>query len=169
MKRMTQVMSVTWLVVAACSGASVQSEFQTVASELNGARGNFQAETTAAPATTAAPEGARVLPEVLGFQATDRKIIYDGYMQLQAAVTRDAFDAITALMEASGGFIAAASVSEVSGDEQPQIELTVRLPATSSASPLTVSAPWPTRWFRSPSVARMSPPSLSTSKPNSRT
>jgi hypothetical protein len=116
------------LLMAACSGASTD-EFRTVAGELGGSGG---VATTAAATTTAAPEttadGQRA---ILGAPAaTDRKVIYDGQIRLQAAETRKAMDAIVALVEGAGGFIAAANVSETSGDDdQPLISLTLRLPA----------------------------------------
>jgi hypothetical protein len=68
----------------------------------------------------------------------DRKVIYDGQMQLEAADTRAAFDRIIALVQGSGGFVAATSIGDTTeADEQPTIFLTVRLPADNLTATLT--------------------------------
>ena len=69
---------------------------------------------------------------------TDRKVIYDVQMQLEAADTRAAFDRIIALVQGSGGFVAATTIGDTSEeDEQPTISVTLRLPADNLTATLT--------------------------------
>jgi hypothetical protein len=68
----------------------------------------------------------------------DRKVIYDGQMQLEAADTRAAFDRIIALVQGSGGFVAATNIGNTTErDEQPSISVTLRLPADNLTATLT--------------------------------
>ncbi len=61
---------------------------------------------------------------------SDRKVIYDGQMQLEAADTRAAFDRIVALVQGSGGFVAATSIGDTGErDEQPTISITLAAPS----------------------------------------
>lgn len=128
------------MVLGACSGTAA-TDFQTISSNPGG---------EASPTTTAAgsetttdgerdvaaydeESGPTGVPSV-----NDRKVIYDGQMQLEAADTRAAFDRIIALVQASGGFVAATSIGETSEqDEQPTISVTLRLPADNLTATLT--------------------------------
>lgn len=119
-----------WL--AACGGTATR-QFDTVSGELNVAGSGAPVTTSAAAATTAAPRGesdeAQVGPTGIP-AASDRKVIYDGQMQLEASDTRATFDQIVHLVQTSGGFIAATGVGDTTDDQdQPTISLTVRLPA----------------------------------------
>lgn len=61
---------------------------------------------------------------------SDRKVIYDSRMQLEAASTRDAYERITVLVQSAGGFVASATVEETeAAEDQPNISLVLRLPA----------------------------------------
>lgn len=129
-KRIVTLLAVL-VVLAACSGNAGES-FQTISSDLNGSAA--ATTTTAASAETTAAGGAERTDEesgVAGVPAvSDRKVIYDGQMQLEAADTRAAFDRIIALVQGSGGFVAATSIGDTSErDEQPTISVTLRLPA----------------------------------------
>jgi hypothetical protein len=67
------------------------------------------------------------------FETQDgRHVIRTASMQLHAAETRAAFEEIVSLVEANGGFVAAANVYPTSGeDDQPDVEMTLRVPAES--------------------------------------
>ncbi len=121
---------ITWLMtvgvlVAACGGST--------GSAFEPADGGEALLTTAAPETTIA--GAALDEDESGRDlgvptASDRKVIYDGHMQLQAADTRAVFDQITVMAQAEGGFVASAVVEETEeAEDQPNISVVVRLPA----------------------------------------
>lgn len=130
MKRRLLIGLAGLLLLAACSGSGTSQSFDTVAGELN-------AGGSAAPATTAAATDSDLRGEdeaqigPTGIPAvSDRKVIYDGQMQLEASDTRATFDQIVQLIQTSGGFIAATGIGDTTDDqEQPTISLTVRLPA----------------------------------------
>ncbi len=59
-----------------------------------------------------------------------RQVIRHANLQLHAGDTRAAYDDIVALVRSAGGFLASAQVYPTSGeDDQPQITMTVRVPA----------------------------------------
>lgn len=129
------------MVLGACSGTSADG-FQTISSNLGGEEAPTTT-TAAAPETTVAGERDMAaydeesaptgVPSV-----NDRQVIYDGQMQLEAADTRAAFDRIIALVQGSGGFVAATSIGDTTEeDEQPTISLTLRLPADNLTATLT--------------------------------
>jgi hypothetical protein len=122
MKRTTlSLLVVTGLLLAACAGSGATTTFE-------GATGSDTTpETNAAgrpgfESTDGDPTG---VPQV-----TDRKVVYNGRLQLQAAQTRGAFNEIVRLVEAAGGYVASTSIGEASGNtQQPVINLVIRLPA----------------------------------------
>ena len=60
----------------------------------------------------------------------DRQVIRQASLQLHASDTREAFDEIIRLTEMAGGFVAHANVFPFDGEnEQPEVSLTVRIPA----------------------------------------
>jgi len=121
---------VVLMVLGACSGTAGQG-FQAISPDLD--ESAAPTTTTAASASTADEPGSPGMPAV-----SDRKVIYDGYMELEAADTRAAFDRIIALVQGSGGFVAATSIGDTSErDEQPTISLTLRLPADNLTATLT--------------------------------
>lgn len=92
----------------------------------------------AAVTTTAADDGVggftRSAPgevEVALEEIDDREVIRRASLQLHSADTREAFDEIVRLTESVGGFVADANVFPSEGDEdsQPDVALTVRIPA----------------------------------------
>ena len=140
MKKRIVALLALLMVIGACSGTDA-TDFQTISSDLGG--DGSPATTAAGSETTTDGEqdvaaydeesGPTGVPSV-----NDRKVIYDGQMQLEAADTRAAFDRIIALVQASGGFVAATSIGETSEeDEQPTISITLRLPADNLTATLT--------------------------------
>jgi hypothetical protein len=126
-------MAVTLLLAACATGGATTTTFETTSGALNGAA----TTTTGAPAP-AGEEGAFYDQRQLGVPATDRKVIYDAQMQLEDAQTRATFERLTALVQGSGGFVAAATVQEVEEeDDQPFISMTVRVPADRLTATLT--------------------------------
>ena len=125
------------VVLGACSGASADG-FQTISSNLGG----DPSPTTTTAASQAPVDRDQAADEEAGPtgmpSVDDRKVIYDGQMQLEASDTRAAFDRIIALVQGAGGFIAATSIGDTTEeDEQPTISLTLRLPADSLTATLT--------------------------------
>lgn len=118
------------LMLAACSAGAattttVSDTFTTTAAALS-AGGAFaeQGDADESPIGVVSP--------------TDRKVIYDAEMQLEDAETRATFERLTALVQGSGGFVAAATVQEVEEeDDQPFISMTVRVPADRLTATLT--------------------------------
>jgi hypothetical protein len=127
------------MVLGACSGTSADGS-QTISSNVGGVES--PTTTAAGSETTAGGETDRATDEESGPTGVpvvnDRKVIYDGQMQLEAADTRAAFDRIIALVQGSGGFVAATSIGDTTEeDEQPTISLTLRLPADNLTATLT--------------------------------
>lgn len=76
----------------------------------------------------------------VSFEAVDeRKVIRRASLQLHASDTRAAFDEIVRLIESAGGFVAKAHVHPFDGEEgaQPDIEMTLRVPADDLTSTMT--------------------------------
>ena len=136
-KRIVAFLSVL-VVLAACT-ATTADEFQTISGNIGGSEA--ETTTTAASATTIPGESDFAAEErgVVGTPSvSDRKVIYDGQMQLEAADTRAAFDRIVALVQGSGGFVAATSIGDTyERDEQPTISITLRLPADNLTATLS--------------------------------
>ncbi|HKX76872.1 MAG TPA: DUF4349 domain-containing protein [Acidimicrobiia bacterium] len=124
MKRTIGLMALA-LLFTACAGAGT-SATQTISGDLGAAP-----STTVAQTGTTAGAGEETDAGDVGIPpASDRKVIYDGRMQLQAANTRAVFDQITALAQNAGGFVASAVVEETEeADDMPDISVVVRLPA----------------------------------------
>ncbi len=67
-----------------------------------------------------------------------REVIRRASLQLHAADTRDAFERIVEMVEASGGFVANANVAPTNGDDDaPAISLTLRVPADQLTNTMT--------------------------------
>ena len=137
-KRRIVALLAVLVVLGACSGTTADG-FQGVASNLGGSEP--ATTTTAASATTVAdePDDAGAESGLAGVPSvTDRKVIYDGQMQLEAADTRAAFDRIIALVQGSGGFVAATNIGDTSErNDQPTISVTLRLPADNLTATLS--------------------------------
>ncbi|MEX2625210.1 MAG: DUF4349 domain-containing protein [Acidimicrobiia bacterium] len=129
MKRRIALLMMSVLTLAACAqGAATTTTSQAAATTTAAAE-----ETGAGFARADFDEyDVGVVPPI------DRKVIYDASMQLEAAKTRLVFDRLTALVQGSGGFVAAATVQEVEDDDdQPFISMTVRVPADRLTATLT--------------------------------
>jgi hypothetical protein len=136
MKRRTALLIAATLMLAACApGGGIDKAFDTTAGSLSDG-GNV-----AAPTTTAGQgqgQEGDVQRQLGVVPPTDRKVIYDAEMQLEDAETRATFERLTALVQGSGGFVAAATVQEVDEeDDQPFISMTVRVPADRLTATLT--------------------------------
>lgn len=122
MKRRIALLMMSVLTLAACAqGAATTTTMPGAATTTTAA-----ADATSRDLAGADQDGYQVgvVPPI------DRKVIYDATMQLEAAKTRLVFDRLTALVQGSGGFVAAATVQEVEDDDdQPFISMTVRVPA----------------------------------------
>jgi hypothetical protein len=127
------------MVLAACSGTSADG-FQTISSNLGGDPAPTTTTAASQPQAPSERDQAAYDEESgpTGVMAVDdRKVIYDGQMQLEAADTREAFDRIIALVQGSGGFVASTSIGDTTEEnEQPTISLTLRLPADSLTATL---------------------------------
>jgi hypothetical protein len=130
MKRRIALLVAATLTLAACAtGAATTTTFETTGAALG--------EAPATTATGSVEEGD--VDDFVGvLTPTDRKVIYDAEMQLEDAETRATFERLTALVQGSGGFVAAATVQEVEEeDDQPFISMTVRVPADRLTATLT--------------------------------
>ncbi|MCZ6568438.1 MAG: DUF4349 domain-containing protein [Actinobacteria bacterium] len=68
----------------------------------------------------------------------DRKVIRRASLQLHASDTRATFDEIVRLTESVGGFVANANVFPFEGeDAQPDVSMTLRIPADQLTSVMT--------------------------------
>ena len=135
MKRRIALLIAATVMLAACTTQGGRA-FDTTAGSLSAGPA---ATTTTAPDSTSAEEDEGRGAANLGVPTpTDRKVIYDAAMQLEDAETRATFERLTALVQGSGGFVAAATVQEVEEeDQQPIISMTVRIPADRLTATLT--------------------------------
>jgi hypothetical protein len=112
------------LVVTACAGRdqAVSEDAEALEEDASGATGGAE--------TPGVGEGddARIVLET----QNGRQVIRTASMQLHAGETRAAFEEIVALVESKGGFVASANVYPTNGeDDQPDVEMTLRVPAES--------------------------------------
>ncbi len=139
MRRLALILA-TGIVLAACNGGGEGAETTFAGDRLTDG-GAFasggEAATTTAAAEEAAPPGDGAIAVDLEV-AQDRKVIRQAQLQLEADDTRAAIDRIIALAEASGGFVADATVHPVEGeDDQPAANITLRIPATELTEVMT--------------------------------
>ena len=138
MRRLALILAMG-IVLAACNGGGEASDTTFAGDRLTDgaafASGEEEATTTAGSETTAPVEGAIAVDLQV---AQDRKVIRQAQLQLEADDTRAAIDRIIALAEASGGFVADATVHPVEGeDDQPAANLTLRIPAAELTEVMT--------------------------------
>ncbi len=131
MKKLTMTLILV-LLLAACAGDSAGETFSEIGAGLDGG-GDGQAvaatDTTVAGAEAPAEDADAVAVDL--DLVSDRKVIRQASLTLQADDTRAAFDRIVELTEAAGGFVAAAEVQPVEGeDDQPSVVMTVRIPTS---------------------------------------
>jgi hypothetical protein len=121
MRRTTALLMALGLTLGACAGTEASTETAVGSGtlvETGGASGENEAPSDAA--------NTRVDIEL----TNGRKVVRRASLELHAADTRDAYQQIIDLVESTGGFLADANVLPTTGkDEQPQISMTVRIPA----------------------------------------
>jgi hypothetical protein len=126
MKRLTITAVGLVLLLAACSGEETAANFSEIGDGLAAEEAAAAQDIDEARAATT-PEGGVVELELAATE--DRKVIRHAQLQLEADDTREAFDRIVTLVEASGGFVATADVLPVEGEEdQPEVVMTLRVP-----------------------------------------
>ena len=135
MKRRIALLIAATVMLAACTTQGGRA-FDTTAASLSA--GPAATTTTASESTSAEEDDARGAGNLGVPTPTDRRVIYDAAIQLEDAETRATFERLTALVQGSGGFVAAATVQEVEEeDQQPIISMTVRVPADRLTATLT--------------------------------
>ncbi len=136
MKRLTVIVLLAAL-LAACGSASGGDSSETF-SEIGGA---LYGDGAAEPAAAQEDEARDVSDEESVVEVavvSDRKVIRQASLTLQADDTRAAFDRIVQLTEAAGGFVAGAEVQPVEGeDDQPYVTMTLRIPAAALTETMT--------------------------------
>lgn len=132
MKRLTLILILALVTVACAQGASEEPALM----EPEGALGAPSALPVEPDFEEAGFDQAGVTFERgadvdVAFNVVDgRKVIRNASLSLRADNTRAAYDRIVTLVESVGGFVAQASVFPAEGEEaQPEISLTVRIPA----------------------------------------
>ncbi|CAN5769594.1 DUF4349 domain-containing protein [soil metagenome] len=131
MKRLTMILTLA-LVVAACA----ESDSTTDLTQLSGGAvsPDFAEDSDRVAVEAAAPaEG-----EQVSFSTPDgRKVIHRAAITIEANDTRSVFEAVQGLVADSGGFLESATVADpVSGEDQPRIELVLRIPSADLAGTL---------------------------------
>jgi hypothetical protein len=122
MKRLLALILAGGLLMTACAGDD-SGEAADVTMAAAGGDGGEEAFDQANP-----EEGVAVDVDFEG--TSQREVIRRASLQLHAANTRETFDEIVAMVESTGGFVANADVFPTSNeDEQPQIAMTLRIPA----------------------------------------
>ena len=132
MKRLAVLLALG-LVIAACSAADDSGAFGETA--LSGAAtGTVPASIDDESFAEEAPANFDVRLDVV----VDRKVIRQASLQLHASDTRATFDEIVRLTESVGGFVANANVFPFEGeDAQPDVSMTLRIPAGQLTSVMT--------------------------------
>jgi len=135
MKRLAVLLALG-LVIAACSAGDDSGAFGETGLGTIGAIGTDEnaASTDAESFTGEAPANFDVRLDVV----VDRKVIRQASLQLHASDTRATFDEIVRLTESVGGFVANANVFPFEGeDAQPDVSMTLRIPAGQLTSVMT--------------------------------
>lgn len=112
------------MVMAACSGgdSATQATFENVGGELSG-DGGADRDLADVPA---APEG-----EGVSFDTPEeRKVIHTASISIEGEDTRETYRRIQQMVDDADGFIQSATVADVeTGQDQPRIDLVIRIPA----------------------------------------
>lgn len=133
MKRLA-VLLAFGLVLAACAAGDESGAFGETALSTIGASGTVPASIDAESLAAEAPANFDVRLDVV----VDRKVIRQASLQLHASDTRATFDEIVRLTESVGGFVANANVFPFEGeDAQPDVSMTLRIPADQLTSVMT--------------------------------
>jgi len=133
MKRLAVLLALG-LVIAACTADDDSGAFGETALSTIGASGTVPASIDAESLAGEAPANLDVRLDVVA----DRKVIRRASLQLHASDTRATFDEIVRLTESVGGFVANANVFPFEGeDAQPDVSMTLRIPADQLTSVMT--------------------------------
>lgn len=112
------------MVMAACSGgdSATEATFENVGGELSG-DGGADRDLADVPA---APEG-----EGVSFDTPEeRKVIHTASISIEGEDTRETYRRIRQMVDDADGFIQSATVADVeTGQDQPRIDLVIRIPA----------------------------------------
>jgi hypothetical protein len=122
------------LTLASCSG-DAEGDFLEVSSGLDGGGDNVSTAVTTEAAAEEAPAPGEFPDEEI---ATDRQVIRQANLELQADNTRDAFEDIVRLVESVGGFVSSATVLPVTNEgDQPEVTMVLRVPTDELSAVLT--------------------------------
>lgn len=131
MKKLALILGLV-MMVAACAGgdSATDGTFQNVGDELSSDGG---ADRDLAGEEPAAPEG-----EGVSFSDTaNRKVIRTASISIEAGDTRAVYQRVQEMVDAANGFIQSAQVADVeTGQDQPRIDLVIRIPADDLSSTL---------------------------------
>ncbi|HEY6627446.1 MAG TPA: DUF4349 domain-containing protein [Acidimicrobiia bacterium] len=124
MKKLTLILALG-LALAACGGDSGET-FSEVSSGLDGGGGAVPESMTTVAASAESPDELSYDEEM----NSERQVIRNASLELQADDTRSAFEEIVDLIEGAGGFVASATVEPVDSEtDQPVVSMVLRVPA----------------------------------------
>ncbi len=121
------------LALSACGGASTAETFYEIGDDLDGGQGASGTDNESGTREKAPFETINLDLAV----TSDRKVIRNVSLQLEANETRSTYERIVTIAEANGGFVAFAEVSPAEDEEEPFIQLTVRIPSSNLTPALT--------------------------------
>ncbi len=138
MRREIVLIGVLGFLLAACGGGDAA---ETIGDTGNGSQAApaLYGNNTPAVDPMDSDEGRDASGEKLTFDiavTTDRRVIRSVSLQLAADDTRAAYEAIAAIAEQNGGFVAAAEVSPTGDGGQPFVRITVRVPSANLSDTL---------------------------------
>jgi len=126
MRRTIAVMIATGLTLSACAGDMGTDERAATMEMAGGGESMQPGEAPSEGAVFSDGESMTVALDV----AEGRRVVRQASLELHAGDTRATYERVIDLVESVGGFLANANVYPTSGqDEQPQISMTVRIPA----------------------------------------
>jgi hypothetical protein len=139
MRRVIVAIGIMGLVLTACGGEDAVETFSEIGSGLNGgeAPAFYDDGETVTPSDTDEARSISGEKYTFDFAVTaDRKVIRNVSLQLAADDTRATYEAIAAIAEQNGGFVATADVSPSGDGEQPYVTVTVRVPTSNMSAAL---------------------------------
>ena len=123
------------LAVAACGGEDAAVTSDEVSPGLDGGNAVIPQSMTTVAAATESPDDVAYDANTV---ATDRQVIHNASLELQADNTRTAFDKIVKLVEGVGGFVSSATVEPTDIEtDQPVVNMVLRVPADELSGVLT--------------------------------
>ena len=122
------------IAIAACGGEDAAVTSGEVAPGPDGGGGVVPESMTTVAAAAESPDA---LAYDANTVATDRQVIRNASLELQADNTRTAFEQIVKLVEGVGGFVSSATVLPVNSEtDQPEVTMVLRVPAEELSSVL---------------------------------